>query len=127
VADAELVASQTEGGGAVSRAVVGHDALNADAAAAIVLDGGPKEAAGGVAKLVRSDIGQGDARGVVDRDVNKVPADAAIAQPVATVTVDAVSDAADSAEFFDIQVDELTRLGSLVAVCRRTRLKLAPA
>ena len=52
MADAELVASQTEGGGAVSSSVVGHDALNADAAAAIVLDGGTEEAAGGIAELV---------------------------------------------------------------------------
>jgi len=61
VADAELLAGSFEVGGAIGGAVVGHDPLDAYAAAAVVLDGGAEQRGGGIAVFIGGDIGEGDA------------------------------------------------------------------
>jgi hypothetical protein len=66
--------------------------------------------------LVREDLGVGQARGVIDRDVQVFPADAAVAVDDAGAAAgDAVPDAGDLAELLGVDVDQLTGALALVA------------
>ena len=61
-------------GRAVGGAVVGDHALDGDAVAGVELDRAAQERDGGGRFLVGQDFGVGQAGGVVDGDVNGVPA-----------------------------------------------------
>jgi hypothetical protein len=69
----------------VGESVVGHDRLDPDAEAGEPGGGAGKEAGAGLAALVGQQLGVGQARGIVDRNVQVFPADAArpVAAPVA--------------------------------------------
>jgi hypothetical protein len=95
---------------AIGIAVVGHDPLDLDAVAgkpgARPLEEGNRA---GLA-LVGEDLGSGQARGVIDRDVQVFPADAAVAVDHAGPAAgDAVADAGDPAELLGVDVDQLVR------------------
>jgi hypothetical protein len=77
MADGVLLTEVAEGQGAVAGAVVGKDALDADTQSLVVGDSRSQESGGGEGLLVRQDQGEGDARVIVDRDMNEVEADAA--------------------------------------------------
>ena len=111
------VAGLAEGVAAIGRAVVGHDPLDGDAEAGEPGQRPLEEGHGALLALVGQDLGVGEARGVVDADVQEVPADAALlAAPVAG---DAVADAVDPAELLDVEVDQLA--GPLALVADRSR------
>jgi hypothetical protein len=77
---------------------------------------------GGGLALVGQDLGIGQARSVVDRDMEVFPADAA--GPVsAAVAGDAVADAGDLAELLGVEVDQLARPRALIAYDRWPRLE----
>jgi hypothetical protein len=133
VSQAELAA----GGGVQKRpigaAVVGHDALDADAVAGEEVDRPPEEAGRRDCLLVDQHLGVGEAAVVVDRDVDELPAGVADAAAIGGVGVgglaapvagDAMAGAQDSAELLDVDVDELARAPALVAVRRLGRLEL---
>lgn len=65
--------------------------------------------------LIREDVGTGDAGMVVDGDVSKLPAGRLAAAMAGATTDDAMADAVESAEFFDVDVDDLAGLLALVA------------
>ena len=70
MADAVGAACDRVDGGAV----VGEELLDGDAVAVIELDRAVQEANGGRRFLVRENLGVGQTRGVVDRDVYGIPA-----------------------------------------------------
>src|SRR5581483_9979024 len=73
-----------EGPAAVGRAVVADDPPNDDALASEPAQGPDEEPRGGPALLVGQELGVDEAGGIVDRDVQDVPADAlALADPAA--------------------------------------------
>ena len=76
VPDAELLAGARESFGLVAASVVGHDALDSDAEAFEVGDGGEEEGDCALLLLVGEDVGAGDAGVIVDRDVGELPAGA---------------------------------------------------
>src|SRR6059058_3660561 len=126
VADAERAAGDRVQGGDVGRAVVSHDALDDDAVALEELQRSPQKADRGRGLLVAQDLGVGQAGGVVDGDVDVVPADdlaihaalvAAGAPRVALNAGDALArPALDAPELFDVDMDQLARPGALVAL-----------
>ena len=67
--------------GAVAGAVVGHDAQDADAKARKVGQSGLQESDGALLPLVGQDLDESDARGVVEADVDELPAGALIRRP----------------------------------------------
>src|SRR5215813_14965207 len=99
----------------VSGAVVGHDPLDADA-----LTGEPSERAAEKADralffLVRQDLAVRQARGVVDANVQCLPADAVMSIDCARpASGDAVADTRDAAEFLGVEVDQLAGALALV-------------
>ena len=80
-------------------------------------------------------VGEGDARGVVDADIDELPAGAFTSGPCvalpAAVAGDAVADLAEAAELLDVDVDELAGVLAFVAPHRLGRLgpsrRLRPA
>ena len=79
-----------------------------DAEACVVGDGGLEEGDGALLFLVGQDLREGDARGVVDADMDELPAGAAgLVALAAAVAGDAVADALEAAELLDVDVDQL--------------------
>jgi hypothetical protein len=107
---------------AIGIAVVGHDPLELDAVAGEPGERPFEEGNRAGLALVRQDLGVRQARGVIDRDVQVLPADATVAVDHAGPAAgDAVADAGDLAELLGVDVDELTGTLALVAHdwCRR--------
>src|SRR5918999_5693461 len=125
---AQVPQSQQPAGGGVDRrdiagAVVAHHALHGDPVAGVEPDRAAQEARGGHALLVREYLDVGQARGVVDADVHKLPAGDAAALAVAAGLLlacalpgDAVSGAANASEFLDVDMDELARPRALITI-----------
>ncbi len=105
VFEAELLACLGEGLGTVAGAVVGHDTLDRDTQACIVGDRRLEKGHGAGLPLVLHHPAESDPGGVVDTDVDELPADAAALVRTTPVTTDAVADAIEFAEFFDVDVD----------------------
>src|SRR5271154_5565464 len=77
VAQAEGFAGLSKGLRAIASAIVGHDAFDPYAEAGVIGQGGLEEGDGAFLFLVWQDLGIGDARGVVDGDMDELPSDAA--------------------------------------------------
>src|SRR5687767_6095132 len=90
----------------VGGAVVGHDALDGDAMGLEEGEGAGEEGAGALLPLVGKNLGVGEAGGIVDADVQVLPADAAVFDHAAMLAGDAVADAVDLAELLGVDVDE---------------------
>jgi hypothetical protein len=113
VTQPELLAGGFEPVRDVAGAVVGHDSLDRDAAALEPGDRASEEARGGRGSFVGQDFGIGEARGIVDGDMDELPADASNAS--GAVSVDTMADTADTAQLLDVDVDQLARAFSLVS------------
>src|ERR1700730_8594063 len=122
--DLELCAGVSEGMRDVRRPIVGHDALDAYAAALEVGDGRFEEGGRGITAFIGSDAGERQAGVVVDGDVDVLPA--GLAKGTAVIARDAMPYARDSAEFFRIKMQQLTGTLTLIATNRWAGLELAP-
>src|SRR5882724_4330022 len=127
VFEAESLAEPAEGNRSVAGAVVGHHSLDLDAEAFIVRQSGFEEGGGTALPLVGHDLGEGDARVVVDSNMDELPAEPfAPRSPIAlpsTVAGDAVANAIDPAELLDVDVDHLARMLALIAARWLARLQ----
>ena len=98
----------SEGMAAIGIAVVGHDPLDGDAMAREPDQRPLEEGDGPGLALVGEDLGVGQARGVIDGDVQVFPADAAVAVDHAGPAAgDAMPDAGDPPKLLGVDVDEL--------------------
>ena len=123
--EAEVLAGVFEGEGSVGRTVVGHDATHGDAET-LVIGGRSLEVGDGSGGLfIGMDLGEGDARGVVDADVNALPADAARLALAGPVAGHAVSGPLEAAELLDVNVDHVARMGVFIAARGRGRIEVA--
>src|SRR3954447_5661483 len=104
VLDAGGRARFPKGSAGIGRAVVGHDPLDGDAEAGEPGKRPLEEGHGALLALVGQDLGVGEPGGVVDADVEELPADAA--RPAGAVAGDAVAEALDPAELLDVEVEE---------------------
>src|SRR5262249_59340066 len=100
VAQPRGVARLAPGVAAIGRAVVGHDALDGDAVPAEPGQRAGEERDGAVLALVGQHFAVGQARGIIDADVQIFPAGAA--PGIAAIAGDAVSDRGDAAELLDV-------------------------
>ena len=108
------------GAGAVGGTVVRVDALDADAEFFEEGQGGVEEGDDTACGFIREELCEGDARVVVDGDVEVFPACAAGVIALA-VTGDAVARAHDASEFLDVEMEEVARMLALVADDGRRR------
>ncbi len=98
--------------GDVAGAVIGHHGLTADAAVLEPGDRAFEKGDGRRGSFVGQDLGVGHARGIVDGNVDELPADASNAS--GAISMDAMADTADPAQLLDIDVDQLTWAISLI-------------
>src|SRR5579863_3820126 len=108
--------------GAEARTVVGHDAVNPDAEVAKESQGVEEKAQAGRAFLVGQDFRVGEARMVVDRQMQRLPA-----HPPSVALTGAVADAIELAELLDVDVDDLAWGVALITANRLGRLERGQA
>jgi len=75
-----------------------------------------EETDGALLLLVGHERGVGEAGGVIDGDVEELPAGAALAALACAIAADAVADAIDAAEFLGVDMDQFAGPFPLVAV-----------
>ena len=122
---------QSLGGGgeqpaAVAAAVVAQHPLDANAVTGVEAHRSLEEASGGDRRLVGQLLDVGDARMVVDRDVDPVPADRSL--PPAAVTgrtlrLGQAAAGADASELLGVEVQQLAGSGALITDDRRPWLE----
>lgn len=111
--DAEGVRRCQERHGAIAAAVVGEQALERDPEGRLPRGGTREEGRRRRGGLVGKHLAVGQPRVIVDRHVHASPPDTAHAR--ALVPMHPVSDPADAADLFDVQVHELPGAVQLVA------------
>src|SRR4029450_13092010 len=105
----------------VARAVVGHHALDPDALALEPAQRADQEAGDRLALLIRQDLDVRQARGVIDRDMDELPA--GTLRAVAAIAGDPVADAAEAGGVLGIEVDKLAGACAAVTPRRLARLE----
>ena len=111
--DGELSAGAGEAVGVEARPVIGEHAARGDAEALEVSHGFGEEAGRRVGLLVGIERGVGDARVVVDRDVEELPTGSA--SLILRIAGDAMASLDDTGELLDVEVQHIARRGVLVA------------
>src|SRR3954447_15998113 len=123
VLETEIAAGAAEGLGAKAGAIVGHHTGNRDAEVRVVGDRRLEEGDRALLLLVRADLREGHPGGVVDADVDELPSEAPAFALTGSIAGDAMADAVEAAELFDIDVDQFARMLTLVAANRRGRFE----
>jgi hypothetical protein len=113
VAQAEPSTGGGEAVRAIAGAVVGHDAGDFDSVAGVPGDQPSKEGSRGGGSLVSQDFGISQTGGVVDSNVNELPAGTPATLPA--VASDAMADDLDAPQLLGVDMDELSGMVSLVA------------
>jgi len=113
VSETKVLAGVSEAVRDVAGAVVGHDGLDPDTLALEPGDGSFEECGRRGGSLIGQYLGVSQTGSVIDGDVDELPTDAA--DTSGAVTVDTMAHSSDAAELLDIDVDELSRMVSLVA------------
>ena len=123
--EAEFAQAIGEGVGAVAGSIVGKHGLEADAEPGIVGEGLAEEVEHGGTGFVWVDGREGDARVVVDSDMDVLGSDAE--NPVAAVACDAVAGPRDPDQALDVHVQEVAWSGVFVALEDGLWLEIAEA
>src|SRR5262249_20333081 len=90
----------------------------------VIGDGSFEEGDGTFLALAGHELHEGDARGIVDANMDELPADADVTVDDArSSSGNAVPDGADPAEFFDIEMDEFAWRLAFIAADRFGRLQ----
>ena len=100
----------------IGRPVVGHHALDRHAMSGKEGERAPEEGDGVVLALIGRQFGIGEPGGVIDGDMERLPAGAALTALTSVIAGDAMADAVDAAELLAVDVDELARPFALVAL-----------
>ena len=123
VLDFEPAQGRGVAAGSEARAIVGHDALDLHAEASKEAQGVEQETQTGASLLVRQDFRIGKPGVVVDRQMHIFPADPSGLALAGALAGDAVADAIELAELFDVDVDDLAGSCALVAADRLGRFE----
>src|SRR3546814_19758479 len=86
-----------------------------------------EEGDGAFLLLVGQHLTEGDARGVVDTDMDELPADTPAVRLAVTVAGNAVAAPVESAQLLAIAVDQFAGMGAFVAAHRLGRIAVAHA
>jgi len=117
MAELELMEAVAKVPAAIAAAIVGHDAADGDAESGVVVEGGAQESQGGVVRLIGQQAGEGDAGVIVDGDVEILPAGSGTAARAQGMV--AKLGAVKAAQRLDVEVEQASGLGILVAARRR--------
>src|SRR2546421_3105346 len=125
VADCMLLAEIAESPRLVAGTVIGEHAADGDAESLVIGDGGGEEGGGGEAFLIGKDLGEGNAGVIIDGDMHVFPADAL--EVASGVAGDAVTDSSETAQFLDIEMEQIARSSMFIALDRRCGIEIAQA
>ena len=114
VPDPKRSTSERVDGRAVGGGVVGHHPLDADAVGGEVGDRSSEEADSGDRTLIGEHLDVGKSGCIVDADVHVFPSDASRLAPAAAG--DTVASAIDPGQLLDVDMQQLARASTLVAV-----------
>ena len=113
VAKDKVAAGLSEQDGAEARAIVGHDAADADAELSEVGDGLAQEGAGGSSSFVGKHGGESDAGVIVDGNIEELPTGAA--SFVLGVAGETMTGLMNAGQFLDVDVQQVAGSGMFVA------------
>lgn len=122
--EAEIAAGLSEGLRSVAGAVVSHDAGYRDAEAGVVGDRRLEEGDGAFFFLIGQYLREGDAGGVVDADMDEFPTAAARAGIAGGLAGNAMTDALETTELLDVDMDHLAGMLALVVSDRLGRFDI---
>ena len=117
MAQAQRAAQGAKSASAIGTVVVGQERLHRHAAVGEPAVGEDQECRGTDRRLIGEEPRIGQARAIVDGDVEELHATAAAAPTV--IAVDAVPHPTEATELLSVQVDQLARHRSLIAADRR--------
>jgi hypothetical protein len=109
--------------GAITRAMIAHEALGLDAEGGAVSQGMLQEEDRALLSFIRHDLSKGQAGSFIDANVHKLPTGPA--HLIASIARHAVTGAHDSSQLFDIEVKQLAGELALATHHRRRRLQRA--
>ena len=125
VFEAHLQTSLAKLVGAIAAAVIGEQSADDDAVASEEVNRLPEEGDGGVSLLIGEDASEGQARVIIDSDVQGLPARMFMLTTAAAIT--APRDLLEAGHALDVEMEEIARKGMLIAHHRRPRMQIAPA
>ena len=125
MAETELDAAGVEGPGAVAPSVVGEYSPDGDAKTSVIVDGRGEKGGRTDGGLVRVELGAGDTGVVVDTDVDVFPSGAL--STVSSVVGHAVAGPVETAQFLDVEMEQVAGVRVFVAADGRRRLEGAEA
>jgi len=111
--------------GAIAAAVIGEQGADGDAVAREEVNGVPKKGDGGGSFLIGEDAREGQARVVVDGDVQSLPPRMFLLTTAAAVT--APNDLLEAGHALDVEMQKIAGKGMLIAHHRRQGMQIAPA
>jgi hypothetical protein len=123
-----LLAKTLESVGDITGAVIGQDLFYPDAQLLEPEDGSAEKSHSRLFALVRENFDIGQSRGIVDTHMDKLPSHSPSSTPF--ISGDAMPQASNLAQFFDVQVQQLPRMVALVAtsgLCRLQALQASPS
>jgi len=114
VTDVVCLAEAAEGTGFIAGAVVGEEAANANAKTSKESEGSLQESGCGRAFLVGVDGGKSHAGMIINGDMDILPTPAL--GLLSAITIYAVTDAAETGQFLDVEVEQVSGLGIFIAL-----------
>ena len=124
MAQFQLLTGLSEAVGAVAAAVVGQQGTDSDAVPAEEVERVLQEQQRGLGLLVGQELREGDARVIVDGDVQCLAA--GMPSEAATSAVATQGDLLILRQAFDVEVQQVSGMRMLVAHHRRTWMQIAP-
>ena len=123
--ESELTTGLSKGSREIARAVVGHDPLDLDAQGCVIGHRRLKESDGACFSLVPHHPAKGDARRIVDADMDELPTNTEVTiDHTGLSACDPMTHGTNPAELLDIEMDEFARILALIAA-NRLRLESA--
>jgi hypothetical protein len=123
--EAHLEASIAKVMGAVTAAVIGEQSADDDAVASEEVNGILEEGDGGVSLLIGKDLSEGQARVIVDGDVQGLPT--RMFMLTAAAAVAAPNDLLEAGHALDVEMEEIAGKGMFIADHRGQGMQIAPA
>ncbi len=122
VSNSHVPANLAKGARDVRRAIVGHNALNSNAALCEPSDCALNKCRRSQTALVIEDLHICNARGIVNAYVSELPANSSVRISTSIAGDSMPNTSVNSTQFLDVDVNEFSRLGSLITNHRLTRV-----
>ena len=125
VFEAHLETSLAKLVGAIAAAVIGEQSADEDAVASEEVHRIPEEGDGGRGLLIGKDASEGQARVIVDSDMQGLPTGMFLLTTAAAIA--APNDLLEAGHALDVEMEEIAGEGMLIAHHGRQRMQIAPA